>query len=585
MNKTVTINLGGLVFHIDENAFLKLQNYLNAVRHSFSGVSGEDEILSDIESRIAELFSQKITHDKQVITNKEVSDVIEIMGQPEDYMVDDDIFEETNNNAKTRTINSKNLYRDTDSKYIGGVASGLGHYFDINPIWIRLIFILSAQFGGVIAYIVLWALLPEAKTTSEKISMKGDPVTISNIEKKIKEGFDSASETVKNVDYQKYGHKAQSGISSFFDTLGTLFTGFFKIIGKFIGALFVITGTATIIGLLFGLLATGSIELFGFEFTEQLALYDHAGIFPYWTIAILVFFAVGIPFSLIAYLGLKILVSNLKSTNNATKLSLLGIWLLACISLVVLGFKTASKTKDQAHVIVKNELQITAKDTLFLSMHAHELYSLRMRRNDEPKFVYNESDEKLIYGQDIRLIVKSTKDEFANIRVKKTANGVTHDDAKNRAKDIEYSYTINNNTLILDNYLLMSPEQKYNNQSIEITLYLPEGSVLYADKNTYYYHRNSSYYGDILDNDDEEHFLQIKNDKTVCLDCAHKEITVINDDKGHVIINEDGINIKLNEQNEKGHISIGKNGINIDVHEGNESFNMNIDENGVRIKN
>ena len=94
MNKTVNINLGGMIFHIDENAYQKLQNYLNAVRRSFAGASGEDEIISDIESRIAELFSEKLQHDRQVVSNKEVDEVIEVMGQPEDYMVDEDIFEE-----------------------------------------------------------------------------------------------------------------------------------------------------------------------------------------------------------------------------------------------------------------------------------------------------------------------------------------------------------------------------------------------------------------------------------------------------------------------------------------------------------
>jgi hypothetical protein len=102
MNKTVNINLGGLIFHIDENAYLKLQNYLNAVRRSFAGASGEDEIIADIENRIAELFSQKLKHDKQVVSLKEIDEVIVVMGQPEDYMVDEDIFEEEPNQKKNK---------------------------------------------------------------------------------------------------------------------------------------------------------------------------------------------------------------------------------------------------------------------------------------------------------------------------------------------------------------------------------------------------------------------------------------------------------------------------------------------------
>ena len=94
MNKTVNINLAGVFFHIDENAFLKLNDYLNAIKKSFTDAQGRDEIIQDIEARIAELFSEKMKTDKQVVSIVEVEAVIEIMGQPEDYMVDDDIFED-----------------------------------------------------------------------------------------------------------------------------------------------------------------------------------------------------------------------------------------------------------------------------------------------------------------------------------------------------------------------------------------------------------------------------------------------------------------------------------------------------------
>ena len=141
MNKTVNINLGGMIFHIDENAYLKLQNYLNAVRRSFAGASGEDEIITDIESRIAELFSQKLQHDKQVVSTKEIDEVIEVMGQPEDYMVDEDIFEDEPRTHKTASSNKRKFYRDVDNKYIGGVSSGLGHYFGIDALWIRLMWV------------------------------------------------------------------------------------------------------------------------------------------------------------------------------------------------------------------------------------------------------------------------------------------------------------------------------------------------------------------------------------------------------------------------------------------------------------
>ena len=94
MNKTVNINLAGIFFHIDENAYSKLQRYLEAIKRSFTDSQGQSEIISDIEARIAELFNERVKHDKQVIGIKEVDEVITIMGQPEDYLVDDEIFED-----------------------------------------------------------------------------------------------------------------------------------------------------------------------------------------------------------------------------------------------------------------------------------------------------------------------------------------------------------------------------------------------------------------------------------------------------------------------------------------------------------
>lgn len=584
MNKTVNINLGGMIFHIDENAYLKLQNYLNAVRRSFAGASGEDEIVSDIENRIAELFSQKLKHDKQVVSNKEIDEVIEIMGQPEDYMVDEDIFEEEPRSHKTTSTNNRKFYRDVDNKYIGGVSSGLGHYFGIDALWVRLLWILLIfTFGtGILFYILLWILIPEAHTTAEKIAMTGDPVNISNIEKKIKEGFDSASDTVKNVDYHKYGNKAQSGISSFFDAIGTIFMTLFKVFGKFIGVILLLIGTATVIGSLIGMFTMSSFDFFNLDITNQLELYDYAPVWPVWIVSVLGFFAVAIPFFFVAYLGLKILVSNLKSIGSIAKFSLLGVWLLSVITLAVFGLKTAVKQKENDHVFIKEELAVTAQDTLRITMNTNELYSSSLRRSDNEKFVYDENNTQYIFSQDVRLIVKSTKDSIGSIRIRKEANGHSHDAARTRAKDIDYQYTLENNTLSLNNYFLASADQKYNSQEVEVTLYIPEGTVIYADDNTYYYHRNDDRYGDILENENEEHYLRVLEKSVECLDCPEGEYE---DKHGNVIINRNGINITINEDGEKGKITIGENGIDIDVNEtGGESFEMKINEDGIKIK-
>jgi len=198
MNKTVNINLAGIFFHIDENAYAKLQRYLEAIKRSFTDSQGRSEILLDIEARIAELFTERIKNEKQVISIKEVEEVITIMGQPEDYIVDEEIFEDEPQPRKT-TQSSRKLYRDTENSYIGGVSSGLGHYFDIEPLWIRLAWVCLFIFGGAgfLIYILLWILMPAAATTAEKLSMSGKPVNITNIEQKVKEGFSSVKDSIR----------------------------------------------------------------------------------------------------------------------------------------------------------------------------------------------------------------------------------------------------------------------------------------------------------------------------------------------------------------------------------------------------
>ena len=128
MNKTVNMNLGGFFFHIDEDAYQKLNRYFDAIKRSLSN-DGREEIMNDIESRISELFSEKLNADKQVLGIKDVDDVIAIMGQPEDYKIEDNDRQETNYNNYASTGKSKKLYRDTEHGILGGVSSGLGHYF------------------------------------------------------------------------------------------------------------------------------------------------------------------------------------------------------------------------------------------------------------------------------------------------------------------------------------------------------------------------------------------------------------------------------------------------------------------------
>jgi len=582
MNKTVNINLAGIFFHIDEDAYARLQRYLEAIKRSFTDSQGRSEIISDIEARISELFNDRIENDKQVIGIKEVDEVINIMGQPEDYIIDDEIFEDE---PKTyhRKSTGKKLFRDTDNSYIGGVSSGLAHYFGIEAIWIRLAWIVLI-FGagtGILLYILLWILVPEAVTTADKITMTGEAVNISNIEKKIKDGFDNVtqtvSDTVKKADLPKQGQRIKSSSKSFFDTIGDIIMFFFKVFAKFIGVVLIIVGASTLIGLIIGLVTVGITDIIhipGFDIVDA----ANAANTPVWLVSTLALFVVGIPFFFVFYLGLKILINNLKSIGNIAKFSLVGLWFMSIIGLIVLGVREASEHAFDASVTQEEQLYIVPNDTLNIRMMGNTAYSKNFGRHHNLfKLVYNENDEKIIYTSDVRLIVKSTKDSVASISIEKNAQGSNYQEAKKRAQNINYNYTLENNELLLDSYLTTDFENKFRDQEVEIILHLPEGTVIYADENTYSFHRNSSYYGDILDNGMEEHYLLIINDNTTCLDCDDDykvKIDLNNEDSG-LHLDEDGLEII----GEGGRVKIDDDGFEAK----SEDVNVTIDEDGIEI--
>ena len=376
MKKTVNVNLAGTFFHIDEDAFGKLSRYLDAIKRSLSDPLGSDEIIRDIEARIAELFSEKIENSSQVISIKELDEVIAVMGQPEDYMVDEEIFDDESTHVKRKSSSSsKKLYRDIDDKFIAGVSSGLGHYLGIDVIWIRLLWVILVLAGlgsPILIYILLWILVPAAETTSDKLKMTGEPINISNIEKKFKEGYDNVADKLKNADYDKYGQKVKSGASGFFETLGSILLTLIKIFVKFLGVILIITALSTLIGLIVGLFTFGSIDFWGHgEVMDYIALVDTTNT-PLWLIALLALFAVGIPFFALFILGLKLLIDNLKSIGTTAKIVLSILWIVSIIGLGILGIRQATEQAYDGEVISENVIPVRTGDTLRIAMSSRQ---------------------------------------------------------------------------------------------------------------------------------------------------------------------------------------------------------------------
>ncbi|MCW5516968.1 PspC domain-containing protein [Muriicola sp. Z0-33] len=573
MNKTVNINLANILFHIDDKAFNKLQRYLEAIKRSFSGTSGSDEIISDIEARIAELFQEKMENERQVITLKEVDEVITVMGQPEDYMVDEDIFEDGPKEKATKTSSSKvkKLYRDVDHKYIGGVCAGLEHYLGFDALWIRLIFILLAVFTGFgfIAYILLWILVPEAASTSQKLDMKGEKVNISNIERKVKEGIEDVADTIKNADYSK----VKSSGKTFFDTVGDVIMFLFKVFGKFIGILLIIIGAATLIGLFIGLFTVGILDIVhlpGVDFYEIVNSTDA----PVWLVSLLTFFTVGIPFFFLLYLGLKILVTNLRSIGNIAKFSLLGLWLLSIIGITVLGVQQASAHAFTGSYTEKEQLYVPqGLDTLRISMVSDDLYQNQENIGINGMTIsYNDNGDRILFSDDVRFDVKKSKDSLAHIHIRKDADGSSFANARARAEKIDYSYAVEGNSLVLNDYMSTDIKNKVRDQEVMITVYVPVGTELQFDETVKrHIGRSTRYDKDIYRSELIDYrWSMADNGELQCLNCPDDmDEDDSDDDQGRIIINKDGLDVDINDNGDSFKMKIDEDGVNIKAKEDN----------------
>ena len=550
MNTTVTIHLAHTLFHIDSDAFALLKNYLNKLEKSFAQTDGKQEILEDIEVRIAELFSQYTIREGYVISEKNVNDVIEILGSPED------ISEEETQEESTKSYAQKKLYRDTDERIIGGVASGLGHYFGIDRVWIRLILIilvLSSIGGVVFVYILLWALIPEAKTTSEKLRMRGEPVNISNIEKKIKEGLDDVTQKVKSVDYSKVGDDLKKKSIKFSEMLERLILLLVSIASKIIGFFMILFSTIVLIGLLF------SVAIFGFissiEIPPEIIFLTMNTDLPLWAFSLLLLFGVGIPFTFIFVLGLRLLTSKRKLMNNSTKYTLGVIWIT---TLLLISFTIAREFRSNAFTArtTQNELiDMNKKDTLRIRMNTVQ-YDNEILVFNATHLINNDEDELNLLLDEIRLNITQSKDDKTQLRIEKKAKGRNQKRARENANAISYPFEYYNKNLLLDSQWLASIAQARNEQQVRLNLEVVEGQYLYIDRDfSYLMYRGIKNDQNYSRRKIAGHLWKMENGTLICQDCP----TI----SGNIDIDNDRLRIKVSDDEADFELSIDEDGLQI----------------------
>ena len=523
MNKTVNINLGGMFFHIDEDAYQKLTRYFDAIKRSLSNSSGQDEIIKDIEMRVSELLNEKQKSEKHVVGLNDVDEVIAVMGQPEDYRIDDEENETKSSSYSYSSSKTRKLYRDTEHGMIGGVLAGLGHYFGIDKVWLRIIMlVLLFAFGtGALAYIILWIVMPEARTTSEKIEMTGEPVTISNIEKKVREEFETVSEKLKNVDYDKYGNQIKSGAEKIGSSFGNFIIAVLRAFSKFLGALLIMGGLTVLFFLLVGIFTLGTGVFIDFPWQGFIDAGNFTD-YPIWAFGLLMFFAVGIPFFFLALLGFKLLAPNTKSIGNIAKYTLLAIWLISVSLAITIGIKQATSFAIDGRVIKKEAINLKANDTLFIKLKYNDYFTKSINEHDDFKITQDSTKTDVIYSNNISLRIEKTDAKLPYIQIEKEAKGKSLSEAKARAEQIKYAYKIVGNQLILDNYLLTDLKNKFRDQEIEIKVYLPKGILFKADSSIQDYDRSDDDYFN-LHFSSSDYIYKVEKSQVKCLNCPEDE--------------------------------------------------------------
>ena len=495
MKKTFTINISGSIFHIDDDAFEKLQRYLQMLNRHFGTAEEGQEILQDIEARIAELFIEKTGNKVEVITDAMVDEVIVRMGKPEDFLEPDD----ENVSAKPQAEGAfqegeqklrRRLYRDGDSRVLGGVCSGMGAYFNIDVVILRILFVLSIFMGGAgfLIYLVLWIVVPKAKTTAQKLEMKGKEATVFNIEKTIREDVNEVGE---NINRYKNTSATDGNIrrEHFGDVVTSIFRVVLRVSILIFGIILIIIGIGSLIGFIASIAVGGSFMhggpwSFGLDSNINMTGLLHQFISPqaYFISLIAISILAGIPILMLLFVGTKLLF-RYKTNNKIIGLGSFGLWLVALIVLIVIGVNQVGNFGKQTSQTITQKVDCVTCKTLYLET-TDDLYSSMIEDHislDRMKIAMVNGKEKML-GHPQFTIEKSSTGEYL-LLVKKRARGSSTEDAQKNVEQIEYNFSQKDSTLRFDPYYFLKDDAKWREQEVSMILKVPEGKSVYLNKN------------------------------------------------------------------------------------------------------
>ncbi|WP_192821606.1 GIN domain-containing protein [Rufibacter sp. LB8] len=606
MKKNISVNLQGMIFHVEEDGYEMLRQYLAAIKAYFSSYEGHEEIVADIESRIAEIFFSRLNPGKQVITREDVQALIAQMGTITDFEMEEPLEAESYTHATTPPVGApvpgeqKRLYRDVNRKVLAGVAAGIANYLQVDPLWIRLAFILlvlgvpltggftlfgvvlyiicwvalpkseilpeisarklfrdpvdkklggvasgiAIYFGtdvaiirllfliffffgvGLLAYIVLWIAVPEAKTITERVQMQGNPVTLSSIEESVKNTLNMKDANGQESTLAKVLLFPVRLVSQIIQVLSRMLNpilGFvITMVRVFAGLMLMLVSGAFLIALMVGLATSLGIEA-GNEFIHigDIPATAFFNAVPGWLIWA-AFFAGIIPALLLFLLGIGLLAKRFL-LRPAVGWSMLGVWLVAVAALLS-GIALTTRHFQESGEYTVEQTFATSAQTLVLNVRetSHD-YGHRLDIKMEG---YNGTDVKVVQ------VFK--------------AKGTNEENAIANAQMISYKMTQQGDSVIrFDDAFTFKNNAIFRDQDLDLKILIPEGKTLkfsagfadhFASDVT-----NGEYYADDL----SSNTWQMKNGRLECLTCSVVDTTTApkGSNKGVAIMADDELSI------------------------------------------
>ncbi len=571
MNKTVNINLAGLVFNIEETAYQVLKDYLSAIKSHFANEEGCEEIVADIEARMAELLKAKTHAGKQVLVEADINEAINTMGRPEDFSdgTEDEnkssAHEQKSNQYKNKT---RRVFRDGDSKVLGGVCSGIANYFDTDPLWIRLILVvLFFGFGsGFLLYIILWIIIPEAKTTAEKLEMRGDPIDINTISQTIKEEAGQFKNRMQNfgdgVKDEYNRHRNNRTGNKVVNLIYTIFYGIINVVGKIFGVIFVLFGICLFAALL--------CLIFGIGTIDGLSVHNFFSAIGGETFSFTLFklglaLCVGIPLCMLVYKGMK-LVLGIKVRYRWLNLSVGILWFVGLAICLYLGLNLLNDYSAETQL--KEQVKINTNDTLFVK--ANNNYPALITDIDfgwnRGRWLINTTQNPPIWWGKPQVKIITSENDSLSVFILKSSEGVDKPDAAQRAKKINYKLAQQGSILLIDNYFSFNSADKFRNQEVEVLIKLPKNKIIYLDNNLKRLLYDVENTNGITDSEMGAKYWKMTENGLTCLSCTKEDLMNIKneinvkDSNAHVKIDKHGIEVNSKDA----HVKISSEGINIE---------------------